>query len=163
MKEGSSHLQDQRTNGLGLLLGVNHSRFTVQRGRDRSFLGQAGGLVHRWPVKSAWSSQVKGQPGADPLPPQAEPTSPRGGDTPGERRGELVLPAAARRRGSKGHKLVRAAQCASQAVRGELAYGLLPFCHPASLTLSSKTCTCKSIRQNRGGGKQKKPSQGSRV
>lgn len=124
-------------------------RLAVGWGREGSLLRQAGGWVHRWTVKSAWSSQVNGQPGADSLPPQLA------GDTPSERRRGLVLPAAARRWGSKGHKLVGAAQ-------GELTHGLQPFCHPTSLRLSSKTCAFKSIRKNRGGGKQKQPSQKSR-
>lgn len=46
-------------------------------GRDRSLFRQAGDWLHRWLLKTAWSIQVKGQSGADPLPGQAEPAGVR--------------------------------------------------------------------------------------
>lgn len=52
-------------------------RLTMRWGRDASLFRKASGWLHKWLVKSAWSSQVKGQPGADTLPVQAEPAQVR--------------------------------------------------------------------------------------
>lgn len=143
-------------NGLGLLPGTDSpsSGEGTSPSWDRLMAGCTGG----WPNQLGHCKQ-KGNFIQTLSYPRQSQLLPRE-DTLAGRRGEPVLPAARGHCRSKGHEVVGAAVCQPGCV-SRACVRLLLFRHPTALTPSSETCTCKSVRQSRGGGKQK-PSQGSR-